>query len=138
MKQIRELGMSTQLYGTAGDITSKSAREAAGKAGEGMIYAGLKYDPVAAKKLVDPYRAKLGFDPDYMALEAYDMVFMVAEAIRKYGYSGDAIRRGLNEIKDFRSIGGGLVSMEDRQSIVAVGLYQVKDVSKPEFVEINP
>ena len=138
MKQIRELGMSTQLYGTGGSITPKSAREAAGKAGEGMIYAGVKYDLVAAKKLIDPYRAKLGFAPDYVGLEAYDMVFMVAEAIRKYGYSGDAIRRGLNEIKDFRSIGGGLVSMQDRQSIVAIGLYQVKDISKPEFVEINP
>ena len=139
MKQIRELGMATQVYNGTGIMTSKSFREAVGKAAEGMIYASLKYDVAAAKKLMDAYRAKLGFDPDFAGLEVYDMVFMIAEAIRKYGYNGDGIRRGLTEIKDFRSIGGGLVSMDkDRQSIVAIALYQVKDVVKPEFVEITP
>jgi branched-chain amino acid transport system substrate-binding protein len=139
MQQIRELGMNTQIYGACACITAKSYREAAGNAANGVIYAGFKYDPVAAKKLIDPYRVKLGFGPDYAGLEAYDMVFMIAEAIKKYGYSGDAIRRGLSEIKDFRSIGGGLVSMDKTgQTSVAVGLYQVKDVSKSEFVEINP
>lgn len=139
MKQIRELGMATQVYNGTGIMTSKSFREAVGKAAEGMIYASLKYDVVAAKKLMDAYRAKLGFDPDFAGLEVYDMVFMIAQAIGKYGYNGDGIRRGLTEIKDFRSIGGGLVSMDkDRQSIVAIALYQVKDVVKPEFVEITP
>lgn len=139
VKQIRELGMSTQVYNGTGIMTSKNFREAVGKAAEGMIFASLKYDVVAAKKLVDAYRAKLGFDPDFAGLEVYDMVFMIAEAIGKYGYSGDGIRRGLTEIKDFRSIGGGLVSMDkDRQSIVAIALYLVKDAVKPEFVDITP
>ena len=139
VKQIRELGMSTQVYNGTGIMTSKSFREVVGKAAEGMIYASLKYDVVAAKKLVDAYRAKLGFEPDFAGLEVYDMVFMIAEAIGKYGYSGDGIRRGLTEIKGFRSIGGGLVSMDkDRQSIVAIALYQVKDAVKPELVEITP
>ncbi len=139
VKQIRELGMSTQVYNGTGIMTSKNFRETVGKAAEGMIYASLKYDVVAAKKLMDAYRAKLGFDPDFAGLEVYDMVFMIAEAIGKYGYSGDGIRRGLTEIKDFRSIGGGLVSMDkDRQSIVAIALYLVKDAVKPEFVEITP
>jgi branched-chain amino acid transport system substrate-binding protein len=139
MKQIRELGMTTQLYVGCGCVTAKSYREAAGRSVEGMIYAGFKYDPVAAKKLIDPYRAKLGFNPDTVGLEVYDSVFMIAEAIKKYGYSGDGIRRGLAELTNFRSIGGGLVSMgKDRQSLVPVALYQVKDVSKLEFVEINP
>ena len=138
MKQTRELGMNTPLY-ASGNVTSKSYREAAGKAAEGVIYTSFKYDVVAGKKFIDAYRAKLGFIPDYAALELYDMVFMIAEAIRKYGYSGDGIRRGLTEIKDFRSIGGGLVSMDkDRQSHPEVRLYQVKDVAKPEFVEIAP
>jgi len=139
MKQIRELGIGTQMYNGCACVTVKSYREAAGKAAEGVIYAGFKYDVVAAKKLIDAYRARLGFDPDYGGLEVYDMVFMIAEAIRKHGYTGDGIRRGLTEIKDFKSIGGGMVSMgPDRQSLVPVGLYQVKDVTKPEFVEIQP
>ncbi len=139
MKQTRELGMNTPLYNGCACVTVKSYREAAGKAAEGVIYAGFKYDVGAAKKLIDAYRARLGFDPDYAGLEVYDMVFMIAAAIKQHGYSGDGIRRGLTEIKDFRSIGGGLVSMgKDRQSLVPVALYQVKDVVKPEFVEIQP
>lgn len=139
MKQIRELGMTIQLYTGCACVTVKSYREAAGKAAEGVVFAGFKYDRQAAKKLIDAYRTRLGFDPDYASLEVYDMVFMIAEAIKKHGYSGDGIRQGLTEIKDFRSIGGGLVGMDkDRQSLVPVGLYQLKDVEKPDFVEIKP
>jgi ABC-type branched-subunit amino acid transport system substrate-binding protein len=117
----------------------KSYREAAGKAAEGVVFSGFKYDRQAAKKLIDAYRAKLGFDPDYASLEVYDMVFMIADAIKKHGYNGDGIRKGLSEIKDFRSIGGGLVSMDkDRQSMVAVALYRLTDAAKPDFVEIKP
>jgi ABC-type branched-subunit amino acid transport system substrate-binding protein len=117
----------------------KTYREAAGKSIEGVIYAGFKYDPAAAKKLIDPYRAKLGFDPDFAALEAYDMVNMIAEGIRRNGYDGEGIRRFITEIKDFKSIGGGTFSMDpDGQSIVPVALYQVKDVEKPVFEEIKP
>ena len=94
-------------------------------------------DKATAKKLIDAYRAKLGFDPDYAGLEVYDMVFMLADAIKRNGYTGDGIRQGLGTIKDFKSIGGGIVQMgADRQSVVAVGIYQVKDATKPEWVEL--
>jgi hypothetical protein len=33
-----------------------------------VIYAGFKYDLGAAKKLVDAYRAKFGFDPDFAVI----------------------------------------------------------------------
>ena len=139
MKQIRELGMNTQIYAGCGCITSKSYREAAGKAAEGVIFGSFKYDVVAAKKFVDAYRAKLGFDPDYACLEVYDIIHMMAQAIKANGYSGDGIRRGLTEIKDFHSIGGGVVTMgANRQTVVPVALYVLKDAVKPTFVEITP
>lgn len=139
MKQIRELGIATPMFNACACVTVKSYREAAGKAAEGVIFSGFKYDTQAAKKLIDAYRAKMGFDPDYASLEVYDMVFMIAEAIKKHGHSGEGIRKGLSEIKDFRSIGGGLVSMDkDGQSVVPVALYRLNDVTKPEFAEIKP
>ncbi len=137
MKQIRELGMTTQMYNGCACVTVKSYRESAGTAANGVVYAGFKYDVAAAKKLIDAYRMKLGFDPDYAGLEVYDMIFMIADAIKRNGYTGDGIRQGLATIKDFKSIGGGVVSMgPDRQSLVAVGLYQVIDATKPTFVEL--
>jgi branched-chain amino acid transport system substrate-binding protein len=139
MKQTRELGLATPMFNGSANPTVKTYREAAGKSLEGVIYAGFKYDPAAARKLADAYRAKLGFDPDFASLEVYDMVNMIAAAIGKNGYDGEGIRNFLRDIKDFKSIGGGSFSMDpDGQSIVPVALYQVKDVEKPVFEEIQP
>jgi ABC-type branched-subunit amino acid transport system substrate-binding protein len=104
-----------------------------------VIYAGFKYDLGAAKKLVDAYRAKFGFDPDFAVIEIYDMVNTIAEGIRKNGYDGEGVRSVIAGLKDFKSIGGGTLSIDpDGQAILPVALYQVKDVEKPLFEEISP
>lgn len=64
MKQIRELGMDTQLYNGCACITVKSYRKSAGDAAKGAIFAGFKYDRNHAKKFIDAYTAKLEFEPD--------------------------------------------------------------------------
>jgi branched-chain amino acid transport system substrate-binding protein len=138
MKQVRELGMNTQMYNGCACVTVKSYREAAGKAAEGVIFSGFAYDRAAARKLADPYKARMGFDPDYAGLEIYDMIYMIAEAIGKHGYTGDGIRQGLTEIKNFKSIGGGIVSMaEDRQSDVPIGIYRLTNATELEFVPLG-
>jgi hypothetical protein len=64
---------------------------------------------------------------------------MIAEGIRKNGYDGEGIRKYIAGLKDFKSIGGGTISMDpDGQAILPVALYQVKDVEKPVFEEIKP
>ena len=139
MKQIRELGMTTQMYGGCSCVTARTYQQAAGKAAEGLIYAGFKYDKGAAKRLIDVYRAKLGFEPDYAVIENYDIVRMITQAIKTHGYTSDGIRQGLLAIKEMPSTGGGFINMgADRQSLVPVAMYQVKDIDKPEFVEIKP
>ena len=139
IKQTRELGISTPIFVGNANPTSKVYRESGGKTLEGVVYAGFKFDMGAAKKFADAYRAKLGFDPDFAAIEIYDMVNMIAEGIRKNGYSGEGIRNVVAGLKDFKSIGGGTFSMDpDGQSILPVALYQVKDVEKPLFEEIQP
>jgi len=60
MQQARELGISAPLFVGNGNPTSKVYREGAGKALEGVIYAGFKYDLGAAKKLVDAWRQSPG------------------------------------------------------------------------------
>jgi branched-chain amino acid transport system substrate-binding protein len=138
MKQARELGVTTQIYTPSATPTVKSYREAAGKAIEGVIYSGFKYDPAAAKPLIDAYRAKLGFDPDFAALEVYDMINMVAGGIKANGYTGEGIRKHIAELKDFKSIGGGLVTMDSEgQTLNPVGMYIVRDAVKPTFEEIK-
>ena len=139
MKQARELGVTTQMYNGSATPTVKSYREAAGKAMEGLIYSGFKYDRTSAQRLIDDYKAKLGFEPDFAALEVYDMINMVAAGIKANGYDGEGIRKHIASLKDFKSIGGGLVSMDaDGQTENPVGLYLVKDGDKGVFEEIQP
>jgi branched-chain amino acid transport system substrate-binding protein len=139
IKQMRELGMMVPVFNGTATPMAKTYREAGGKALEGVIYGGFKYDTAAAKPFIDAYRARLGFDPDFAGLEDYDMVNMIAAGIRKNGYDGEGIRSFVANLKDFKSIGGGLISMDpDGQSIVPVGLYEVVDVEKPVFKEIQP
>ena len=139
MKQARELGVTTQMYNGSATPTVKSYREAAGKAMDGLIYSGFKYDRASAQRLIDDYKAKLGFEPDFAALEVYDMINMVAAGIKANGYDGEGIRKYVASLKDFKSIGGGLVSMDaDGQTENPVGLYLVKDGEKAVFEEIQP
>ena len=139
MKQARELGVTTQMYNGSATPTVKSYREAAGKAMDGLIYSGFKYDRASALRLIDDYKTKLGFEPDFAALEVYDMINMVAAGIKANGYDGEGIRKYVASLKDFRSVGGGLVSMDaDGQTENPVGLYLVKDGEKAVFEEIQP
>ena len=139
MKQARELGVTTQMYNGSATPTVKSYREAAGKAMDGLIYSGFKYDRASAQRLIDDYKAKLGFEPDFAALEVYDMINMVAAGIKANGYDGEGIRKHIASLKDFKSVGGGLVSMDaDGQTENPVGLYLVKDGEKAVFEEIQP
>jgi branched-chain amino acid transport system substrate-binding protein len=139
IKQMRELGMTVPVFNGTATPMAKTYREAGGKALEGVIYAGFRYDTAAAKPLIDAYHARMGFDPDFAALEVYDMVNMIAAAIRANGYGGEAIRSYVASLKNFKSIGGGLIDMDpDGQTIVPVALYEVEDVEKPIFKEIQP
>ena len=94
----------------------------------------------AAKKLVDAYRAKLGFDPDFAAIEVYDMVNMVAA-----GHPQERLRwRGHQELHRRASrISRALVAA--RSASTRMGkrscrwrFIELKDVEKPVFEEIKP
>lgn len=136
MRQVRELGIQAPLYAGCGCPTVKSYREALGEVGEGLIFGSLKYDKQAAAKVISAYKERLGFEPDYAAIEWYDIVHMTAEAIKRNGYTGDGIRQGLAGIKDFPSIGGGQLSFDETgQTQQQVALYQMKG---QEIVEIQP
>ncbi|MDQ3904564.1 MAG: ABC transporter substrate-binding protein [Actinomycetota bacterium] len=136
MRQAREIGIQTPFYSACGCATAKSYRDALGDVGDGLIFAMLRYDKQAAAKLISTYRARLGFDPDYSGIEWYDIVQMVAQAIKTRGYAGDGIRQGLAEIKDFPSVGGGKLTFDqNRQSHQAVALYQLKGT---DYTEIKP
>lgn len=137
VKQMREMGMNTPIYFVNGSptvSTSRAALESLGVA-EGIVFTTDKYDKQAAKVFIDAYQAKLGSEPDFAALQWYDIVQMTAEAIRKQGYTSEGIRKGMVAIKDFPLVGGGKASMDEtRQSKVdEVAIFVIKGGQNVEF-----
>ena len=66
------------------------------------------------------------------------MINMVAGGIKANGYTGEGIRKHIAELKDFKSIGGGLVTMDSEgRTLNPVGMYIVRDAVKPTFEEIK-
>jgi branched-chain amino acid transport system substrate-binding protein len=128
IKQLREVGVTAPMVDPAIFYNSKYWRDGVGPYSEGMYFAGISVDPVVGRDFIRAYRKKVGYDPDYVCGEVYDMVHMLAYAIGKAGYNGPAIRDVLATLKDFPTVFGGTVSMQDdhRTLFRKVGFYQVR------------
>jgi branched-chain amino acid transport system substrate-binding protein len=136
IKQARELGINATIYQGGGCFTDKNWRDATGSAAEGMVYAAYKFDPAKSPTLTSAYQAKMGYEPSYSAVLAYDMVLMVKNAIEQNGYNSEGIRKGLAGTRDLPSIGGGTITMgADHQTSPTVTLYRVQS---GKAVEIQP
>jgi branched-chain amino acid transport system substrate-binding protein len=136
IKQARELGISATIYQGGGCFTDKNWRDATGSAAEGMIYAAYKFDPAKSPTLTSAYTTKMGYEPSYSAVLAYDMVLMIKNAIEQNGFTSEGIRTGLAATRDLPSIGGGTITMgADHQTSPSVALYKVQG---GKAIEIQP
>jgi branched-chain amino acid transport system substrate-binding protein len=128
IKQLREVGVEAPIVETAVFYNSKYWRDGVGPYSEGMYFAGINIDPAAGKDLIHFYHQKTGYDPDYVCGEVWDMVHILAATIGKVGYDGPKIRDALANLKDFPTVFGGTVSMQDdhRTKFHKLGFYQVR------------
>jgi branched-chain amino acid transport system substrate-binding protein len=128
VRQCRELGITCQLVNPSDFYQSKSWREGAGPYAEGMIFGGLYVNPAISRDFIRGYRAKVGSDPVYGAAEVYNMVKIMAYAIGKAGYNGEAIRSALLNLRGVPSVFGGTLEMRPNHytKISAIGLFRVR------------
>lgn len=114
--QARKLGISqsTRFIGGNGFNSPKLA-EIAGKAAEGAISGSPWFLDDPNKKnqaFVKAYKKKYGSDPDQFAAQAYDALYIMAEALKKVKLSGDlekdrtVLRDELAKVKNFDGVGG--------------------------------
>jgi branched-chain amino acid transport system substrate-binding protein len=121
IKQIRDLGMNTQLFGFA-SLANDKFIELAGKSAEGIISIGTfepgdyNYFP-NSKKMVETYKQKYGKNPDMQVANGYGSMQIFAEAIRLAG-GGDRekIREGMKQLKEFQGVTGPVTFNENNQS----------------------
>jgi branched-chain amino acid transport system substrate-binding protein len=135
MNQARKMGIDVPFVGGNG-FNSPKVIEIAGDAGNGLIVAtpwyGEKDDP-KVKEFVAKYEAEYGKQPDQFAAQAYDALYIMAEALKNAGEAErDSLRNALAEIKNFEGILGsfsfdeeGDVVMEPTVLIIKDGKFQI-------------
>jgi len=109
VKQIREMGIKENLL-THQLMDDPEILSKLGKAADGIIFTTPKLTPEigdeTVKNFYENYRCKYGKDPQNFASNAYDAVMLVAKAMEKYGFTADAIKKGLYEVKNYHGASG--------------------------------
>lgn len=130
IKQLREIGVNTQLYSGENNFSTESWRKAVGPYTDGLIMSGINFDgsTPAQKAFIDAYKAKVGQVPGQVPAQVYDMTNMLIVLIQKDGYNAQKIRDGLANLTDFFSVVGGKVTIgKDHQSTLPGGLWKVEN-----------
>lgn len=135
MDQARKLGIDVPFVGGNG-FNSPEVIKIAGDAANGLIVATPWYgdkDDQKVQEFVKKYEEKYGKKPDQFAAQAYDALYIMAEALKNAGDADrDAVRDALAETKDFQGILGsfsfdkdGDVVMEPTVLIIDEGKFKV-------------
>lgn len=135
MDQARKMGIDVPFVGGNG-FNSPEVIKIAGPASDGLIVAtpwfGEKEDP-KVQGFVKKFEEAYGKKPDQFAAQAYDALYIMAEALKNAGENDrDALRDALAEIRDYSGILGnfsfdeeGDVVMEPTVLIIEEGAFKV-------------
>ncbi|MFC0414447.1 ABC transporter substrate-binding protein [Cytobacillus solani] len=130
MDQARKMGIDVPFVGGNG-FNSPEVIEIAGDAADGLIVAtpwyGEKEDP-KVKEFVSNFEKEYGKKPDQFAAQAYDALYIMAEALKNAGEADrDALRDALAEVKDFKGILGNFSFDEEGDVVMDPTVLVIED-----------
>ena len=132
IKQIKELGITAQIFGSDG-LKDNSVLTAAEGAAEGIFLTSLaNSNTLIGKQFVNKYKKNYGSDPGVFAAEAYDAMVAIEEAAKNSDRSHQGIMHAMNEVK-FEGA-SGLIAF-DHNGDVLKSFTTVK-VINGQFVEL--
>lgn len=130
LDQARKMGIDVPFVGGNG-FNSPEVIKIAGDASNGLIVATpwfAKKDDEKVKNFVKNYKEAYGIEPDQFAAQAYDGLYLVAEAVKNAGEADrDAIRDALAEIKDFEGVLGTMSFDADGDIVMQPTVLIIKD-----------
>ena len=137
IKQIKEAGLNQHSL-TAEVLIGRNVVKDNAADMEGMIGIEQKVDEKNPKivALFAKYKSQTGDDapfPAYMA-GAYDIVYLVSDAIAKNGYDSEKIRDYLYAVKDYDGAAGKITMDENGDPIME---YSIKQVKSGELVTLK-
>ncbi|MBU8878431.1 ABC transporter substrate-binding protein [Bacillus sp. FJAT-29790] len=130
MDQARKMGVDVPFVGGNG-FNSPQVIEIAGEASNGLIVAtpwfGEKED-AKVQAFNEKYEAAYGKKPDQFAAQAYDALYIYAEALKNAGEADrDKVRDALSEIKDLEGILGSFSFDKDGDVVMDPTVLIIKD-----------
>ena len=118
---MNELGLSVPVLGGDGfdDVTIP---QGAGSAAEGVMYT------VPKSEIDENFKTRLmsekGKEAGLCSPNAYDTVKILAKVMSENGTKGEAIKKGLEELKDYKGVSGNISF--DKNGDLTEAHYQVK------------
>lgn len=138
LKQMDELDFDIPIYTDvyAAELTDNLGTRSA----ENIIYLKPKIDlenkeNLVAKRFRENYLAKYMREPDFIAAQAYDGLFLIVEAMKKCGNAEDTecIKNNLYKIKDYQGAIGNKISFDINGDILNRPL-DIMTIRNGEFV----
>lgn len=116
LRQASEIGLNTRWLSSAG-IEDPKLFELAGDRAEGVIYVASSFHVDSThprtRAFVDSYRKRFNDDPSVYAANAYDTVYILAEAWQAGALSGELLVKALYKIRDFDGASGRITFDQD-------------------------
>ncbi|MFC0274780.1 ABC transporter substrate-binding protein [Metabacillus herbersteinensis] len=136
MDQARKMGIEVPFIGGNG-FNSPEVIKIAGDASNGLIVAtpwyGGKEDP-KVQEFVSKFEKEYGKKPDQFAAQAYDALYIMAEALKNAGEADrDKLRDALAEIKDLEGILGKFSFDKDGDVVMEPTVLVIEDGQFKEF-----
>jgi branched-chain amino acid transport system substrate-binding protein len=129
LKQAKELGISSIFLGGDGSYSPDLIR-IAGPAAEGSYYTlmamGYGVSDKEIQAFSSAFKAKYKDEPDVYAAYAYDGMMVIADAIRRGGYTADGIKSALYSTKNFKGVTGITNFDSNGEVSKPFGVYEVK------------
>lgn len=133
IRQIRELGINRFLM-THQLIDDAQVLGKLGKAADGIVFTTPKLTPEiggpSVKLFYDKYRHKYGKEPQQFASNSYDAMMLTANAMEKYGFDSESIKKGLYEVKNYEGA-SGVLSIDQNGDVDQEMLIMVIENGRP-------
>ena len=130
MDQARKMGIDVPFVGGNG-FNSPEVIKIAGDAANGLIVATPWFGGSEDEKVqtfVDKYKEEYGKEPDQFAAQAYDALYILADAIERAGSDDrDAIRDALANTEGFEGVLGEMSFDEEGDIVMEPTVLTIKD-----------
>ena len=139
MKQRVELGIKVPFYYLGEAVEDPNVLREAGEAANGAVYilpAPAKGE--AAERFAKAYQAKYGKKPELFAAEAYDIVHLIADAVKANPgkpINGELFRDYLYSVKGYQGA-SGTITFDKNGDVLKPMAIKVIENGKPKLLEV--